>query len=344
MCCVNTHVPDPADHTGLRPIDEPAGSPSGVPTPASAGSAPEAVAHPAVDLDADDEDAPRVFAAHRLPSLVATLAAMAAVWATWRVFVTTPTGQLLDDAARQRSATRGGTVHSAALTLLEIVSIPFLVLMIVATALLALVRRRPGLAVQAAALIAGANVTTQLLKHEFLQRPDLGVTLHLENALPSGHTTVAASVSAALVVVSYRRLRPVVALLGAAYTGATGVATIMADWHRPSDVVAAILVVVAWAGLVTACAPAPPVSDVRGPEGRTMAAALGGMAAFGGAVVLIAALYSLSRLEAGVTAADTTLLMTTLAGTSGVMVTSCVGFATILLLRRELEAGGPASG
>lgn len=115
---------------------------------------------------------------------------------------------------------------------------------------LAAVRRRVPLAVAAVVLVAGANVTTQLLKKVLLERPALG--LGDVNSLPSGHTTVAATLAVALVLVLPPAARTTAAVLGAAYTAATGVSTLVAGWHRPSDVAAALLVVAAWTGVVVA--------------------------------------------------------------------------------------------
>jgi hypothetical protein len=47
-------------------------------------------------------------------------------------------------------------------------------------------------------------------------------------------------------------IRGLVAMLGAGYVTVIAVATVWAEWHRPSDTVAALLVVLAWGGLVIA--------------------------------------------------------------------------------------------
>jgi membrane-associated phospholipid phosphatase len=92
-------------------------------------------------------------------------------------------------------------------------------------------------------------VTTQLVK-ALLTRPDLGVDLErsgVGNSLPSGHTTIAASVAVAFVLVLPAKARATGAVVAAAFTALAGVATLSAGWHRPSDAVAALLVVGAWA-------------------------------------------------------------------------------------------------
>ena len=132
------------------------------------------------------------------------------------------------------------------------VSVGFIVGVLLAAMVIAALRRRPSLAVQVAVLMIGANLTTQVLKKWVLYRPDLGVEADYGNTLPSGHTTAAASVSAALLLVVPPRVRPWAAVLGAGYTTATGISTLIGQWHRPSDVVAAVLVVLAWTAI--ACA------------------------------------------------------------------------------------------
>ncbi|MDR2256918.1 MAG: phosphatase PAP2 family protein [Arthrobacter sp.] len=94
-----------------------------------------------------------------------------------------------------------------------------------------------------AALAAGlAMIATQLLKHGLLTRPDLGVSAAWGNSFPSGHTTVAAAATVALVLAAPAHGRTVLAVLGALASAVTGAATVIMGWHRPSDVVGAFLV------------------------------------------------------------------------------------------------------
>jgi membrane-associated phospholipid phosphatase len=178
------------------------------------------------------------------------LAAPAVVWGLWRVFVDTWAGQRVEQVAFWGADRVQGRLWGTAERVLDVVSFGFVVAAIVTAVLVAVVRRRWLDAAQAAVLVAGANLTTQVVKAA-LPREDLGVWHTYGNTLPSGHTTVAASVGAALVLVVPRRARPLVAVLAAVYTAATGVSTLVEQWHRPSDVVAAVAVVVGWAALVT---------------------------------------------------------------------------------------------
>ncbi|MDY6055207.1 phosphatase PAP2 family protein [Micrococcus sp.] len=115
-------------------------------------------------------------------------------------------------------------------------------------------RRR---ALTALTVLAGANLTTQVLK-AMLPRPDLanGVPWTAGNSLPSGHMTLAVSAAAAALLLAPARLRPALAVLGAALAAFTGAAAYLAAWHRPSDMVAAALVGAAWGLAATATLPA----------------------------------------------------------------------------------------
>ena len=175
------------------------------------------------------------------------VAALAVVW--W-IFVRTPQGQVLDATALLGTSIGRERVSALVATLLDAVSVVSLIAATVAIGFVALARRRFLLAVVATVLIAGANLTTQVLKRGMIDRPDVGIegtNIGAPNSLPSGHMTVAASIVVAAVLVLPPRLRGLAALFGAAYAAVTGIATLSAGWHRPSDAIAALLVVGAWA-------------------------------------------------------------------------------------------------
>ena len=105
----------------------------------------------------------------------------------------------------------------------------------------ACLRGRADLAISAVVLIAGANVTTQVLKHGIVYHP----AVHLPS-LPSGHSTVGASLSVAALMVASRTVRPVVVPVAGFVTTFVGAGTYVGRWHKPSDVIAALAVVLAW--------------------------------------------------------------------------------------------------
>jgi membrane-associated phospholipid phosphatase len=183
--------------------------------------------------------------------LVAAAGQVAAIEVVRRVFIGTIRGQLLDTAALDGNSIGQSHVEGLVDTVLSAMSVVSLAAATIAIGFIALIRGRVLLAAAAMLLIVGANLTTQVVK-ELVDRPDYGVDLARAaagNSLPSGHTTVAASVAVALVLVLPSQLRGWVALLGTGYAALAGVATMSAGWHRPSDSVAALLVVGAWAAV-----------------------------------------------------------------------------------------------
>ncbi|MFG2044172.1 phosphatase PAP2 family protein [Dactylosporangium sp. NPDC048998] len=183
---------------------------------------------------------------------VAALEAAGAV-AVWRFFVGTEHGQLLDYVAITGNSIGRSRVETLVHNTLNGISIVSLTAATIAIGFIALARRRVALAVGAVLLIGGANVTTQVLK-ALIYRPELGVDPERAaagNSLPSGHTTIAASVAVALVLVLPAKARGPAAFLGTVFAALAGVATLSAGWHRPSDAVAALLIVGAWAAVAS---------------------------------------------------------------------------------------------
>lgn len=100
----------------------------------------------------------------------------------------------------------------------------------------------------AAATVLAADVATQVLKNLVFVRPDLVLDLGVGagNSLPSGTVTFLLSSALGLAMVLPRTplARALACLLvGSAIAG--GCATIMLGWHRPADVIAGVIVVVA---------------------------------------------------------------------------------------------------
>lgn len=160
-------------------------------------------------------------------------------------------GERLDATILRRLAVHdGGTIHAvaAAVTALgEPLALLAILALLVALGF-AVGRSREALA--AAAIVAGANVTTQVLKellsHPRLQEELVGYGRPWPDAFPSGHTTAAASLAVALLFVVPPRFRFEAAAVGAAFTAAMAVAVVLMSWHYPSDVVGALLVVASW--------------------------------------------------------------------------------------------------
>ncbi|SEN75240.1 PAP2 superfamily protein [Cryobacterium luteum] len=137
------------------------------------------------------------------------------------------------------------------------------------TAVIAFVRRNWRTLAVALVAAAAATASAQLLKYGILARPDLAVEGYAGNSFPSGHTTVAAASALVVFLVASPRLRPMVAGWGTAFAVLAGVATLANQWHRPSDVIAALLWVALWGCLAGAVLAWPRV----GVELRTETAA-----------------------------------------------------------------------
>jgi membrane-associated phospholipid phosphatase len=117
----------------------------------------------------------------------------------------------------------------------------------------------------AAFVVAGATLSTQVLK----------VLMPWAWAFPSGHTTAAASLAVALVLVAPPSLRPPAAALGAAFVAVVGTSVIVLGWHFPGDVLGGLLVVASWTCAAVAAlrllrprGPSSPRGEVRSSSGR----------------------------------------------------------------------------
>lgn len=181
-------------------------------------------------------------------------------------------GQMLDTVAL--TGNWAGREHFAGPldSALNVISLASLVLVLAMVGLIAIARRRFALAAMAVILIGGSTGSTWLLKERLITRVDLGVDpqrAFAGNSLPSGHAAAAAAFAVGLVLVLPPRVRGVASLLGATYAAVVGVATLSSGWHRPSDVIAAYLLVGGWAAaagllLVLAQRSGAPVSHRAG--------------------------------------------------------------------------------
>jgi membrane-associated phospholipid phosphatase len=130
-----------------------------------------------------------------------------------------------------------------------------LILILFGLIALGLAWNRPWHLVAAGVVIAGANLTTQLMKlamaHPRLQGA-LGVSYPIEIHYPSGHTTAALSAGFALWLITPPRWRGWAAIAGLAYGLAVAAGVVIAGWHFISDVLGAAMVVGFWACLALA--------------------------------------------------------------------------------------------
>lgn len=119
----------------------------------------------------------------------------------------------------------------------------FLVVQAAIIAFIILYRRVYQLGFLVLAMGVSATIATQILKHHVLDRPSLGITYYISNSFPSGHTTTACVLAVAFVMVSADRWKNIAAVLATLLISPVAIAVIVARWHRGSDILGAILVV-----------------------------------------------------------------------------------------------------
>lgn len=175
--------------------------------------------------------------------VLATLACVAGFAATYYFFVRTTTGQYIDESALVEAVTLNGPAERATTKFLDWLPVISVAIAAVVVLFVTVARRRWKAAGIALAACVAANLATQVLKDWFPDRPFRGVETIELNSLPSGHTTLAASAAAAVFLVVSPRWRPVAGFLGGTFAVAAGVSTLINQWHRPADVVAAFLLV-----------------------------------------------------------------------------------------------------
>lgn len=159
------------------------------------------------------------------------------------VAVGTRSATTLDDTVLDRLLGRVGGATGTAREVLSLTTNVSVLLALAVLVVVALVRRRPALAVGAAVVVLGGSATTAAIK---------AVT---GGSLPSGHVTAIAGLVCAAALVVAPLLRPVVLALGAVAVAAQAVATMILGWHLPLDVVAGVLVAVGWTAAVVIVAP-----------------------------------------------------------------------------------------
>lgn len=230
----------PEDGAGQRAVGPPASSTSP--------SAPDQIgpsSRPAQQWAAR----PDGYSARLFRRIVSAVVYIVVIVVTTRGAVFTAVGQAWDTALMETLATWRPTIAPVGRILVHLASWQAVVVMCVVVAVVAIARRRWHLAVRAVIVVVAANLTTQLVKL-LIVRPDLGSSIHIANSLPSGHTTFAASIALALVIVAPRWVRTPAAYVGWIWTTLMAMTVIMYGWHRPSDVLVAVLVAGTWAQLL----------------------------------------------------------------------------------------------
>lgn len=162
----------------------------------------------------------------------------------------------LDAAAVNHLSAHDSSLVAPAVSFFSLLADPLPQLaMLVLVCFVALRRGRPRLAVASVVLVAGGNLTTQVLKmvvsHDRYQ-PILGYRQIGPTAFPSGHATASLAMACAFVLVVPPRWRTAVILLGVLATLAVGCSRVVRHYHCPSDVLGGWLVAAGWCFAVVA--------------------------------------------------------------------------------------------
>jgi membrane-associated phospholipid phosphatase len=224
-------------------------------------------------------------------ALGATAGSALLLIAVYFLAVRTRTGQHIEDAVLRAAERVGGGDETPALTLLGTIT-AFSVFGLAAVVIgIGLLRRRPLLAALGTAVITASVLTTEVVQRSLLRPMLLESGRRREDqSFPSGHAAVAMAVLCALVIVVPYRWRGPVMLLGSLWATGVGVATVSANWHRPSDTIGSDLIVlgymslalavIAWRGSVRRATPRTTAGRVAGGvlAGAYAVAALAGVA------------------------------------------------------------------
>lgn len=181
-----------------------------------------------------------------LRRFLGALAATVVLLVTYWFFVHTKLGQMIDTLSMFSLHVANKRLPAWEQVLLREWFWYLLIPMLILAALVTVCRRRWALGVRMTVMVGFTCLLTQILKYHVFIRPQLGITYHISNSLPSGHTTCAVAGAVALVMVSSYSWRFLVSQLATLYSALVGLAVIAARWHRPSDVWTAVLVVVAF--------------------------------------------------------------------------------------------------
>jgi membrane-associated phospholipid phosphatase len=185
--------------------------------------------------------------------LLAALCAVALAL-VWAIAAFVPAAHVRDAVAlHDFTLLDGSHIAAATKSLLHLLDPLLFTIWGLALVLIALARRRPRVALAVVVVMALAPLSSEVLK-PLLAHPHARVGVpHVGPASwPRGHATAAAALALCAVLVAPARRRPLVALLGVAFTLTVGVALLIGAWHMPSDVLGGYLMAVLWMALAVA--------------------------------------------------------------------------------------------
>jgi membrane-associated phospholipid phosphatase len=144
-------------------------------------------------------------------------------------------------------------VEAPANLLLDLLYPPFFAVWGIALVVIALRRGLPWVALAVAIVLPLAPLSAELLKPLLAHPHDQLGPRYITNASwPSGHATAALALAWCALLVAPPARRRLVAILGAIFATAVGIALLVLAWHMPSDVVGGYLLATMWAALALA--------------------------------------------------------------------------------------------
>lgn len=172
----------------------------------------------------------------------------AAVWALAQGALQTGIGQRVDDAAMVETHQRlSPTLSSGLLQVLDWLPGSAAAAGVIALLILLVRTRRFTTPLVALITATGAIGSVQVLKYFVFTKADLGIHAAQLNSYPSGHTALAAAAGFVVLLAVPNGARPWTGLLMGLVTAVVGCSTLINAWHRPSDVIGAVLVCAGWA-------------------------------------------------------------------------------------------------
>jgi membrane-associated phospholipid phosphatase len=256
-------------------------------------------------------------------------------------FVWTAAGQRLDGGLLPRAERGGGyeqptnLVEPAKNVLFWFGDPVVLGLLLVGVLVLGALARRPWAGVMGVALVCATAVVASVAKQVIL-RPDFAVaTSTTHNSFPSGHVSVAMAVLLAVLLVLPAPARWWFAVPGAVGVSVVAAATMIAGWHRFSDVCGGVLLVA-----VLFCLAAAPLARTRetGGPGPGPAGVLVGLLGPLGGVAVLGLLGGVPLVAPDAAPSGTGVLFVAITAGSGLVV---LVVATILVLVRSVDFVGP---
>jgi hypothetical protein len=171
---------------------------------------------------------------------------LAAFGLTYLAVVATELGQRVENLALSAAALRTEAERQTGVDRLAQISVLAFALTLGVLLGISLLRGRFGAGVAIAVLMGGSVVAAEILKR-ILVRPELveGPGWLLRNSYPSGTAAVAAAMAVGAILISPDRLRWIVVPIGAVYAAIVADATQTTGWHRLSDTIGGVLVVLA---------------------------------------------------------------------------------------------------